>query len=67
MYAKRVRPISSLAKVETLIKWHKQDPVDREERRRNNLIEEYQGNRNPYIDNPELVETVWGQKLSFKA
>ena len=34
MYAKRVRPISSLAKVETLIKWHKQDPVDREEKKK---------------------------------
>ena len=61
MYENRVRPISQLAKVETLLEWHKLDPVDRAERRRNDLIEEYQGNRNPYIDNPELAELVWGK------
>lgn len=31
-------------------KWHKADPADAEEKRRNNVIEMIQGNRNPYID-----------------
>jgi len=31
-------------------KWHRQDPPDEAERRRNNKIEQIQGNRNPYID-----------------
>lgn len=35
-----------------LNRWHKEDPPDAEERRRNDLIEKLQGNRNPYIDKP---------------
>lgn len=42
----------------TLIKWHKQDPVDAAERERNNGIYAAQGNRNPYIDHPEFVQAV---------
>ena len=61
MYENRVRPLSQLADVETLLRWHKLDPVDEAELRRNDLIEEHQGNRNPYIDNADLAAKVWGQ------
>lgn len=43
----------------TLIQWHKLDPVDEFEIRRNNLIHGYQGNRNPFIDHPELVDAIY--------
>jgi endonuclease I len=50
-----------------LIVWHYENPVDRRERRRNHLIYSstdnpsyYQGNRNPFVDYPELVWTFWG-------
>ncbi|MDN4862808.1 endonuclease I family protein [Priestia megaterium] len=47
-------------KLSTLLKWHKEDPVDDFERRRNNIIyEKYQHNRNPFIDHPEWVESIW--------
>lgn len=47
-------------KLSTLIEWHKKDPVNDFERRRNNLIyEKYQGNRNPFIDHPEWVDEIW--------
>ena len=42
-----------------LLRWHKLDPVDDHERRRNDRIEELQGNRNPFIDRPELVGALW--------
>lgn len=43
-----------------LIKWHKQDPVSAKEIAQNNRIYYfYQGNRNPYIDNPTFVDNIW--------
>ncbi len=44
---------------EVLRQWHEQDPVDGEERVRNNKIEQIQGNRNPFIDDPSLVEDIY--------
>ena len=38
--------------------WHEADPVDEQERNRNNRIEAYQGNRNPFIDQPNLVDRI---------
>lgn len=46
--------------LEVLLKWHREDPVDDLERRRNSVVYLFQGNRNPFIDHPELVETVFG-------
>jgi len=42
-----------------LLEWNELDPVDNFERRRNELIFDYQNNRNPYIDYPGLVNLVW--------
>lgn len=39
----------------TLLRWHEQDPPSVEERRRNDVIERLQGNRNPYIDRPDSL------------
>jgi deoxyribonuclease-1 len=33
-----------------MLEWHRADPPDDEEKRRNDVIEILQGNRNPYID-----------------
>lgn len=41
-----------------LRKWHKQDPVDDGERERNRRIQKIQGNSNPFIDDPSLVELI---------
>jgi len=42
-----------------LIKWHKEDPVSAKEVAQNNAIYTYQGNRNPFIDNPNYVCQIW--------
>lgn len=39
-------------------KWNREDPPDAEERRRNELIAKYQGNRNRFIDNPKAAEAL---------
>ena len=43
---------------ELLKQWHRQDPPDAEERRRNDVIEKIQGNRNQFIDQPGLVYKI---------
>lgn len=49
------------ARLSTLLKWHELDKVDDYEKRRNELIhKKYQGNRNPFIDQPELAEHIFG-------
>ena len=49
----------TLGKLSTLLKWHKEDPVDEFEMKRNNYIYSVQENRNPYIDHPELAEKIF--------
>ncbi len=44
----------------TLLKWHRDNPVDRYEKHRNMAIHEKQGNRNPLIDFPE-----WADRIDF--
>lgn len=44
----------------TLYAWNKLDAVDTYEQNRNNQVYKYQGNRNPFIDRPELVQEVYG-------
>lgn len=43
-----------------LMKWHRQDPVSKKEIDRNNGMQTVQGNRNPFIDYPNLAEYLWG-------
>ncbi len=49
--------------VELLLKWHRQDPVSTKESDRNKAMHRSeQGNRNPYIDYPELAELIFGNR-----
>lgn len=43
----------------TLIAWHKADPPDVAEQLRNDVVQSYQGNRNPFIDHPEWVACLY--------
>lgn len=44
----------------TLLRWHEEDPVDYYEIHRNNLIyNNFQKNRNPFIDHPEWARMVY--------
>lgn len=44
----------------TLLQWHQLDPPDAAERARNEVIHNFQGNRNPFIDHPE-----WASQALF--
>ncbi len=43
---------------QTLRKWNKDDPVTPEDIARNDAIEKEQGDRNPFIDFPELADSI---------
>lgn len=51
---------ANIGKLCTLVEWSQLDPVDNFEMRRNHRIQEWQGNRNPFIDNPNWVLSLWG-------
>ena len=46
-----------------LLDWHRNDPVSDKEIDRNQAVYGEQNNRNPFIDYPELVEYIWGNKV----
>lgn len=46
--------------LELMKAWHLQDPVSQKEINRNNAVYNIQSNRNPFIDHPEFVWTIWG-------
>ncbi len=47
---------------ELLLQWHRMDPVSQKELDRAIQVNKIQGNRNPFIDYPELAEYIWGNK-----
>lgn len=49
-----------LGDLATLLDWHRNDPPDDFEMNRNNIVYNWQKNRNPFIDQPLLVEYIWG-------
>lgn len=57
--------VKSIAEsMEILLKWNREDPVDNFEIIRNNQSYSIQGNRNPFIDCPDLAEYIWGNKAA---
>ena len=42
-----------MGRLSTLLEWHQADPPDAAERARNEVVFNFQGNRNPFIDHPE--------------
>ncbi len=45
--------------LDTLLQWHFADPPDEGEILRNSLVQNFQGNRNPFIDHPEWAACLW--------
>lgn len=56
-------PDGFLGDLATLLDWHRNDPPDDFEMNRNNVIYTWQFNRNPFIDQSDLVEYIWGNNV----
>lgn len=52
--------------LQMLINWHIQDPVSQKEIDRNDTIFKYQGNRNPFVDNPQWVFDIWAPNTTIQ-
>jgi endonuclease I len=60
LFANNPSTSQGLGDLDRLIEWHFAAPPDSFERRRNQIIyDNYQHNRDPFIDNPEMVWTVF--------
>lgn len=49
-----------------LLQWNAADPVSPKEQARNNAVFAIQDNRNPYIDDPQWAELVWGSGVGIE-
>jgi len=61
MLAGNAYPAFTSWALQTLLKWHREDPVSEKEISRNEAVYAIQHNRNPYIDYPVFAELVWGE------
>jgi len=52
---------SNFANLTAILDWHYRDPIVAVEREQNHMIFiQYQHNRNPFVDRPEFVWSIWG-------
>lgn len=55
--------VGQIGDLATMLQWHRNDPPDDFEMNRNNVVYTWQINRNPFIDQPDLVEYIWGNQV----
>ncbi len=57
--------VAYMGLLEVLLQWHLDDPVDDLELHRNDVVNQYQGNRNPFIDHPDWAGFIFaGEPLT---
>ena len=54
--------VAYMGMLPTLLQWHLEDPVDEVEIQHHEVVSQYQGNRNPFIDHPELVSCIFADE-----
>jgi len=52
--------------LQMLYQWHRMDTVSQKEIDRNNAIYTIQNNRNPFVDHPEWVDSIWQIGVKYK-
>lgn len=64
MFSKEDYPTLCSWGQELLLRWNSTDVVSQKEIDRNEGVYREQGNRNPFIDFPDLAEYIWGSKVN---
>lgn len=64
MFTKEEYPTLCSWGQELLLRWNSTDVVSQKEIDRNEGVYREQGNRNPFIDFPDLAEYIWGTKVN---
>lgn len=64
MYRQNSWPTLQPWAYEMLLQWARTDKVSQKEIDRNDQVEKSQGNRNPFVDFPELAEYIWGSRTT---
>ncbi|GIQ88977.1 endonuclease I [Kipferlia bialata] len=59
MYPQYIDDMGRVGDVNTFIQWNEDYPVSDWDVARNDNAEQWQGNRNPYVDHPELCERAY--------
>jgi endonuclease I len=60
------QPEHDMAYLSQMLTWHEEDPPSEEEIIRNNKVcNTWQGNRNPFVDHPELANLIYGNPLQL--
>lgn len=64
MFGNQAYPGLSSWALPMLLQWNAQDPVSEREKVRNDAGFDFQGNRNPFVDNPNFVNLIWGNSTA---
>ena len=51
--------------VKLFLEWNEIDPPDEWEVKVNNDLYDIQGNKNPFVDHPEYISLIWGNKRKY--
>ncbi len=62
-FSKNTYPSLSSWAIETYLEWNDRDPISEKERKRNEAVASFQGNRNPFVDVPGLGHRIWDECL----
>ena len=58
-------PDGFIGDLTTLLNWNILDSADDFEMNHNNVVYEWQKNRNPFVDYPDLADHIWGNKTTI--
>jgi endonuclease I len=57
---------AALGNLCVLLRWNQTFPVTQQERERHAAVVRIQGNRNPFVERPELAQRIWGKECSSR-